>query len=298
MFRTFMAREMMFGWRDRFTYCECPRCGSVHIAQVPADLARFYPSNYYSLVPSDGRQVWMRWLQRAWAAWLIKSRGRLAGEIARRVARKHPIFHWARLGRARFDSEILDVGCGSGGLLRRMQQFGFTRLTGVDPYLAAEIDEPGLRIFRAELAAVKGNFDLIMMHHVLEHLADPAAALKQARERLRAGGRILVRVPVAGSFAYREYGADWYNLDAPRHLCIPSVRGLNYLAQRAGLRVLHHEFDGTHLVFRMSDGYRRDIPSLHVPLWNRATRAHYRRRAARLNREGEGDMGVYVLGID
>jgi hypothetical protein len=40
-----MAREMMSGWRDRFTYCERPRCGSVHIAQVPADLARFYPSD-------------------------------------------------------------------------------------------------------------------------------------------------------------------------------------------------------------------------------------------------------------
>ena len=240
----------------------------------------------------------MRWLQRAWAAWLIKSQGRLAREIAWRVARKHPIFHWARLGQVRFDSELLDVGCGSGGLLRRMRQYGFTRLAAVDPYLAAEPDEPGLRIARAELAAVNGKFDLITMHHVLEHLAEPVAALTLARERLRAGGRILVRIPVAGSFAYREYGADSCHLDAPRHPCIPSVRGLNYLAQRAGLRVLHLEFDGTHLVFRMSDSYRRDIPSLQAPLWNRAIRAYYRRRAARLNREGEGDTGVFVLGVD
>jgi len=176
--------------------------------------------------------------------------------------------------------------------------YGRAMLAAVDPYLAAEPDETGLRIARAELAAVNGKFDLITMHHVLEHLAEPVAALTLARERLRAGGRILVRIPVAGSFAYREYGADSCHLDAPRHPCIPSVRGLNYLAQRAGLRVLHLEFDGTHLVFRMSDSYRRDIPSLQAPLWNRAIRAYYRRRAARLNREGEGDTGVFVLGVD
>lgn len=294
--QTFTAREMMFGWRDRFDYYECQRCGSVYIAQVPADLARFYPSDYYSLVPPAARSSWIPWVQRAWAVWLVDSRSRLAGEIARRVARKHPVYHWARLGQARFESEILDVGCGGGELLRRMQRYGFTRLSGVDPYVAAEINEPGLRISRAELAAVKGEFDLIMMHHVLEHLAEPGAALTMARERLRTDGRILVRIPIAGSFAYREYGADWYHLDAPRHLCIPSVRGLNHLAQRAGLRVLHYEFDGTHLTFRMSDSYRRDIPAANAPLWNRTTRRHYRRRAARLNREGDGDLGVFVLG--
>lgn len=291
-----MAREMMFGWRDRFAYCECPSCGSVHIAQAPADLARFYPADYYSLRPTMARPALLPGLQRAWTAWLVESRTWLAGEIARRIARKHPLCHWARLGRARFSSAILDVGCGSGELLRRLQRSGFAHLTGVDPYVAADTDEPGLRIFRAELASVTGKFDLIMMHHVLEHLANPVVELTLARERLQADGRILVRIPVAGSFAYREYGADWYHLDAPRHLCIPSVRGLDRLAQRSGLRVLHREFDGTHLTFRMSDSYRSDIPSLNAPLWNRSTRRRYRRRAARLNRDGDGDLGVFVLG--
>src|SRR4051794_1943123 len=90
-FRAFTAREMMFGWRDSFAYCECPYCASLHIAQVPEDLARFYPSNYYSLVPPAASSPRLPWLQRVTARWLIGSRGGLAGNIARKVARKHPI---------------------------------------------------------------------------------------------------------------------------------------------------------------------------------------------------------------
>ena len=49
------AREMMFGTRERFDYRECPACGTLQIAAVPADLERHYPSGYYTGGAAAGR---------------------------------------------------------------------------------------------------------------------------------------------------------------------------------------------------------------------------------------------------
>jgi hypothetical protein len=51
------AREMMFGTRESFTYFECEGCGCLHLIDVPADLAAYYPKEYYSLKPLSPRPV-------------------------------------------------------------------------------------------------------------------------------------------------------------------------------------------------------------------------------------------------
>ena len=48
--KTFIAREMMFGVRDEFEYFECSNCGCVQIAEVPSNLAKYYPAEYLSLI--------------------------------------------------------------------------------------------------------------------------------------------------------------------------------------------------------------------------------------------------------
>jgi SAM-dependent methyltransferase len=293
-FPTFTAREMMFGWRHRFEYATCPACGTLLLAHVPGNLADYYPGDYYSLAAPKGGMRPGGGLRRSMGRWLVESPSAIAAGLASRMARKNPFLRWARIGGAGMGSAILDVGCGSGGLLRRMRRWGFSNLAGVDPFTGVETNEPGLKIARGELAAVTGKFDLIMFHHVLEHLADPAAALRAARARLNAGGRILVRIPVAGSRAAREYGPDWFNLDAPRHLVIPSVRGLGAIADRAGLAVRQTEFDSDEKAFGFSECYRRDVPMKEATL-TPEEKKRWRKLAKELNRSGEADLGVFVL---
>jgi SAM-dependent methyltransferase len=298
-FREFRAREMQFGTREEFRYRECARCGSVFIASIPADLSRHYPTNYYSFAAAPAAAPAMPAARRRLTRWLIGSPDPLARFVAQRLSyRRQAFYQWARLGGAGLDTPILDLGCGSGQLLRRMQRAGFSRLTGVDPYTPQEIDEPGFRVVKAERPPAGARFGLVMMHHVLEHLSDPVQGLISARESMEPGGKILVRVPVAGSFVHRKYGADWYNLDAPRHLVVPSRRGIDALARQAGLRLLRAGFDGGEPSFLMSESYARNIPSLQAPRPNRATRVRYRRWARRLNAQGEGDMGVFVFAAD
>lgn len=51
--KIYILREMMFGTKEGFEYDRCPDCGSFEIANPPADLGRFYPSNYYSFNPQN-----------------------------------------------------------------------------------------------------------------------------------------------------------------------------------------------------------------------------------------------------
>ena len=46
--KPYQVREMMFGFRDVFSYFECSQCGCLQIDKIPTDMTKYYPSNYYS----------------------------------------------------------------------------------------------------------------------------------------------------------------------------------------------------------------------------------------------------------
>ena len=46
--KEFKIKEMMFGFRDEFTYFECSKCGCLQIAKIPKNMGKYYPLNYYS----------------------------------------------------------------------------------------------------------------------------------------------------------------------------------------------------------------------------------------------------------
>ena len=82
-----------------------------------------------------------------------------------------------------------------------------------------------------------GTYDIVMLHHSLEHMPDPAAAMKHVRRLVQPNGWALVRMPVAGSYGWRTYREHWLGLEPPRHLVIPSIEGMRQLADQAGFDI-------------------------------------------------------------
>ncbi len=60
---------------------------------------------------------------------------------------------------------------------------------GPDADLDLDLDEDGLR------AVADGSFDVVIASHMVEHLANPVAALVEFRRVLRPGGRLVLLVP-------------------------------------------------------------------------------------------------------
>jgi SAM-dependent methyltransferase len=196
------------------------------------------------------------------------------------------------------------VGTGSGRLLHKLRADGFRNLSGVDPYLPEEVAVPGLRIRRCSIAEMQGSFDLVMLHHSLEHIPDQFQTLREAARLVKPSGTVLLRIPVADSLAWRQYGVDWVQLDAPRHLYLHTRRSLALLAGATGMRVAKVLHDSESMQFWGSELYRRDIPLLD-PVTSRPPPlpAHFRpgelrefrSRAQALNAAGDGDQACFFL---
>lgn len=302
--RTFTAREMMFGMRDTFEYLECAACGCVQIAEVPADIARYYPAGYYAHTAPrrDGgaRAV----LQRLRADHLFGRFNPVGWAMVRRYGVPPSI---AQLRAAGVDrgASVLDVGCGAGGLLLALRSYGMRKLAGVDPFVARDIDYGnGVRVWKRTLDEHDMRHDLVMLHHTFEHMDHPGAVLQRIAAMLNPGGAVLIRLPLASGAAFEHYRADWVQLDAPRHLFLHTPRSLERLARAAGLEIFRTDFDSTAFQFWGSEQYRRDIP-LEDPrsylvnpaasVFTPAEIAAFDAQAQRLNAEGRGDQAAVYL---
>jgi SAM-dependent methyltransferase len=136
---------------------------------------------------------------------------------------------------------LLDVGCGKGRFLAAARDAGW-QVLGVEfsPTSAAAARlAHGVDVVSGDFleAPLEGDFDVITMWHVLEHLPDPAAAIGRAAELLRPGGRLVVSVPNVDSLQARLGGERWFHLDLPRHLFHFGPRSLSAMVGRAGFHV-------------------------------------------------------------
>ncbi len=99
----------------------------------------------------------------------------------------------------------MDVGCGTGDLLRRWAREGHAgQLVGVDRSAAAVSGtrEDGIAVVRGdacELPLRDGSADCLLARHMLYHVADLGQALAESRRVVRPGGVFVAVVNMMGT---------------------------------------------------------------------------------------------------
>ncbi|MBF0627044.1 MAG: class I SAM-dependent methyltransferase [Magnetococcales bacterium] len=290
---------MMFGSRETFDYWQCAACGLLWIAAIPDHLERYYGAGYYAHQNHQEKPL------SALSARFKRVRSRFHLNRATPLARAPQIFHWLTPFGLSLESPILDFGCGTGGLLLKLRRAGFANLLGSDPFLPQPLTyDSGVRILAEPLEKIPGTFELIMLHHVLEHTPDQHATLAQVKERLQPKGGVLIRIPVANSYAHRRYGLHWMAWDAPRHLYLHTVASLHRLARRHSFEVFAMHCDARPENLLGCEYYQRDIPHCDWPetrgrpqesLFGAETRSALRTLTARLNATLDGDTACFYL---
>ncbi|WP_250290658.1 class I SAM-dependent methyltransferase [Frankia sp. CiP1_Cm_nod1] len=117
----------------------------------------------------------------------------------------------------------LDCGCGAGDNARLLAARGWS-VTGItnDPAELAAAEQVCETVHLHDLTkglpfAADGSYDLVLLSHVLEHLADPAGLLAEARRVVAEDGLVAVALPnvlhysqrakfVRGRFEYTRTG--------------------------------------------------------------------------------------------
>ncbi|MFD2203716.1 class I SAM-dependent methyltransferase [Shivajiella indica] len=245
------VKEMMFGSGQIFEYAECLGCGSLYQPNIPENLSEFYPKNYYSF----------KQLERSSPIKMLLKTIRYQFFRNGLTFLKPFYGDWLKFTKVSKHSKIADLGCGHGQLLYELFASGFRNLEGYDPYIEKEvIINPYLTLFNKSVFEMKGKYDLIMMHHAFEHMVNYAKAIEKCFSLLNPGGYLLIRVPVTDAQVWKEEGVNWVQLDAPRHLTIPSTKGLIALAKSIGFSVKGIVFDSTSFQFWGTELYKKGIP--------------------------------------
>ncbi len=238
----------MYGWGEQFEYFECKDCKSLWIAEIPEDLGRYYPQDYYAFEEVREDSVFKKFFKR------------LRYQLFKKgwIQKGPEYFDWIKNLELQEEDRIADIGCGAGVALHQLAYSGFKNLQGFDPYIRQETRRPGLSISKKSLEQLEGTFDVVMLHHSFEHLPDPNIALKQLVRLLNRGGKLLIRLPVTDGLVWQTEREFWFQLDAPRHLFIPSLRGMEILGNRHGLQLEKVVFDSTASQFWGTELYKRN----------------------------------------
>ena len=185
---------------EAFSLVRCGDCGLVStFPPVPREeIGHYYPPSYYG----DNNRRFNALLE----GLIPFFRNRRAKAIERFV----------RTGR------ILDVGCGRGILPALMRERGWEAhgLEFSETSARHARDELRLPIFVGDFLwspYTEGSFDTVVLWHVLEHVADPVAAIRRAHQILKPGGLLVIAVPNFESLQARFAGRHWFHLDVPRH---------------------------------------------------------------------------------
>ncbi|MBI5441698.1 MAG: class I SAM-dependent methyltransferase [Deltaproteobacteria bacterium] len=154
----------------------------------------------------------------------------------------------ARDGGRRF----LDVGCAHGYTLAWLERRFETVGVDVSTYAVGRAREiaPRSRVFFGDFLGElppevsSGGFDAILAKYVLEHLPDPALALRRLAALLAPGGFLLFSVPNTESPGQRRKGKQWFGYGDETHCSLLAPSEWLRLTAEAGLQVERTFSDG------------------------------------------------------
>jgi SAM-dependent methyltransferase len=139
---------------------------------------------------------------------------------------------------------ILEVGCGSGGNLQMLKEYGSIFAMELDDEARSMANKRNIcNVKKGELPnniPFENGFDLICMLDVLEHIDDDLAALQTLRSKLNQKGKIFITVPA--------YKFLWSDHDVASHHKRRYVKKqITNLVSKSGLKVKYSTYFNTFL---------------------------------------------------
>ena len=219
--------------RDRFglsavqyKVMRCGRCSSLTLDPLPKEdeVAAFYPESY-NFKKENANSVWSA--STKFIEWKLF--------YERTYARSYLICKQS-LNKKVFS--IFDVGCGSALRLKFMRDKGCS-VAGNETseacvsYASSQLGIEILLGSITEIDTKEQRFDLVSMFALLEHIPEPEKVITRVRAMLKDDGMLVVQVPVTDSLHYKLFGKrSAMILDVPRHINIPSQKGVELLMKR------------------------------------------------------------------
>lgn len=250
---------------------KCGRCGLIFAnpLPIPADI-----SDHYGLSPDEYFLPEYFEVDPAYFAPQVSTAKRLVG--------------------FRPGMKALDIGAGLGKAMKALEAGGFDAygIEASKPFRDAAIERMGIepdriRLGLTEEAEFGPEFDFITFGAVLEHLYHPAQTIERALSWLTPGGVIQAEIPSSShllppllNLYYRLAGTNYVThispMHSPFHLYEFGLESFEAHGQRAGYRVVEHEFHANEVYFvplprflhpLLSNYMRRNDRGMQLTVW-------------------------------
>ncbi|MDF7798966.1 class I SAM-dependent methyltransferase [Pontiellaceae bacterium B1224] len=137
---------------------------------------------------------------------------------------------------------ILEVGCGSGAILKYLSDNG-ADVKGIDlsrEYMEYGRERYGLDLSNTDLFDLPDNheFDLVIYSDVMEHILEPRAHLEKIKGLLKSDGLLYLKVPGTKNLM-RPYLGDFLKSLQNAHVCYYSLTTLRNLVESCGYCMVH-----------------------------------------------------------
>jgi SAM-dependent methyltransferase len=134
---------------------------------------------------------------------------------------------------------VLDLGCGVGTLLSALSADWEKHGVELSAFAGAQASKhASVHVGPVHSARYpSSHFDLVVFHHVIEHLDDPVAAVRECFRILKADGTLLVGTPDFDSECARRFGENFRLLHDPTHVSLFSRDSLRRLLEDEGFAI-------------------------------------------------------------
>lgn len=167
---------------------------------------------------------------------------------------------------------VLEVGCMHGLLLTELKKLGL-KVSGVelDPEAVAYCKKLGLNVTQSSiedhLKHAKKKQDVIVMSHVLEHIAKPKEQLSELRKRMPDNGSLVLIIPNSQSLSRKLLGRYWGYWQVPVHINHFNESSMRELLKITGFKLKDVKYYGADSLFFLSSlanmlGARNDTKQL------------------------------------
>jgi len=158
-------------------------------------------------------------------------------------------------------NNLCDVGCWEGMFLKVLQDSGYKNVMGIEPSdkIAEFTKEHHLDIQKGTIENMSSivnnrNIRTITMFHVIEHLEDPLASLKNIYNNLPIGGYLIIETPDIDAYSLRKRNYQHRTI-YPEHYFYFNENNLKTLLEKIGFNIIargRREFDPVNINIRES----------------------------------------------
>ncbi|WP_298546899.1 class I SAM-dependent methyltransferase [uncultured Aquimarina sp.] len=165
---------------------------------------------------------------------------------------------------------LLDIGAGTGDFLIEANKTKW-EVVGIEPNQQARVlaKEKGIVLQSDTVNLDSNGFDIITMWHVLEHVPDLSAQIKELKRLLKPGGHLVIAVPNFKSYDAQYYKSFWAAYDVPRHLWHFSKNSIKTLFEEKEMKlkkIMPLVFDAFY-VSLLSEKYKNGKMNFVKALW-------------------------------